>query len=324
MLTKHKGRFLRGALFFGATRGQHSGFRKGIVVIEPSTNPTARTEAELRALMARAVHEVRETNPLAPSITNTVTQNFVANAQLAVGGSAAMVYLPDEGECVAALGGAVYINLGTLLPVYEQTVPATARACAGAGKPWVLDPVGIGIGSLRTQLIEAVRENPPAILRGNASEIIAVADLWGLASSGADDAGDGPRGVDSTDSVDAAERAAVACARFIGGAVAVSGATDLVTDGAQVARLSGGSPLMTCITGSGCSLGGVCAVYACVADPFVAALTATAAYNLAGLRAAETCSGSGSFQVAFLDALYNLTAEEVAEAPLELISATTA
>lgn len=283
---------------------------------------STRTEAELRAFMARAVHEVRETNPLAPSITNTVTQNFVANAQLAVGGSAAMVYLPDEGECVAALGGAVYINLGTLLPVYEQTVPATARACAAAGKPWVLDPVGIGIGSLRTQLIEAVRENPPAILRGNASEIIAVAELWGLAGDSSDDlSGDGPRGVDSTDSVDAAERAAVACARFTGGAVAVSGATDLVTDGAQVARLSGGSPLMTCITGSGCSLGGVAAVYACVADPFVAALVATAAYNLAGLRAAEACSGSGSFQVAFLDALYNLTAEEVAEAPLILTDA---
>lgn len=325
MLTKHKGRFLRGASFFGATRSQLSGFRKGIVVIEPSTNPTARTEAELRALMARAVHEVRETNPLAPSITNTVTQNFVANAQLAVGGSAAMVYLPDEGECVAALGGAVYINLGTLLPVYEQTVPATARACAAAGKPWVLDPVGIGIGSLRTQLIEAARENPPAILRGNASEIIAVAELWGLGDDAAEDAsGDGPRGVDSTDSVDAAERAAVACARFTGGAVAVSGTTDLVTDGAQVARLSGGSPLMTCITGSGCSLGGVCAVYACVADPFVAALAATAAYNLAGLRAAETCNGSGSFQVAFLDALYNLTAEEVAEASLALASTSAA
>lgn len=174
----------------------------------------------------------------------------------------------------------------------------------------MLDPVGIGIGSLRTQLIEAVRENPPAILRGNASEIIAVAELWGLGDDAAEDAsGDGPRGVDSTDSVDAAERAAVACARFTGGAVAVSGTTDLVTDGAQVARLSGGSPLMTCITGSGCSLGGVCAVYACVADPFVAALAATAAYNLAGLRAAETYNGSGSFQVAFLDALYNLTAE---------------
>lgn len=286
---------------------------------------STRTEAELRALMARAVHEVRETNPLALSITNTVTQNFVANAQLAVGGSAAMVYLPDEGECVAALGGAVYINLGTLLPVYEQTVPATARACAAAATPWVLDPVGVGIGSLRTRLIEAVRENPPTILRGNASEIIAVADLWGLGGNSADGAsGDGPRGVDSTDSVDAAERAAVACARFTGGAVAVSGATDLVTDGVQVARLSGGSSLMTCITGSGCSLGGVCAVYACVADPFVAALTATAAYNLAGLRAAETCDGPGSFQVAFLNALYNLTTEEVTEAPLALTSTSAA
>lgn len=113
-----------------------------------TASPT-RTEAELRTLMARAVREVRETNPLAPSITNTVTQSFVANAQLAVGGSAAMVYLPDEGECVAALGGAVYINLGTLMPVYEQTVPATARACAAAATPWVLDPVGVGIGSLR-------------------------------------------------------------------------------------------------------------------------------------------------------------------------------
>lgn len=282
------------------------------------TEPSAtRTEAELRALMARAVREVYETNPLAPSITNTVTQNFVANAQLAVGGSAAMVYLPDEGECVAAMGGAVYINLGTLLSIYEQSIPRTARALSAAGKPWVLDPVGVGIGSLRTQLIQAVRDDKPAILRGNASEIIAVAELWEL--DGATAAGaDGPRGVDTTDSVDAAERAAVAIARFTGGAVAVSGATDLVTDGAAVARLAGGSPLMTRITGSGCSLGGVAAVYACVADPFTAALTATAAYNLAGARAAEQCAGPGSFQVAFLDALYQLTSEDVAEAPMQI------
>ena len=280
---------------------------------------------QLKQNVVKAVEEIRATNPMAGSITNTVTIDFVANAQLAVGGSAAMVYLPDEGEALVAGGGAIYLNMGTLFPIYEQTIPRAAKAAHDAGKPWVLDPVGLGIGSLRTQLIEAVRENPPAILRGNASEIIAVAELWGLGNDTAEDAsGDGPRGVDSTDSVDAAERAAVACARFTGGAVAVSGTTDLVTDGAQVARLSGGSPLMTCITGSGCSLGGVCAVYACVADPFVAALAATAAYNLAGLRAAETCNGSGSFQVAFLDALYNLTAEEVAEAPLALASASAA
>lgn len=272
------------------------------------------TEAERRGLIAAAVREVRTVNPLAPSITNTVTQNFVANAQLASGGSAAMVYLPDEGECVAALGGATYINLGTLLPIYEETVPRTVRACAEAGKPWVLDPVGVGIGSLRTELIRAVKAWPPAIVRGNASEIIAVAELWGLDATGAD--GRGPRGVDATDSVEAARAAAVALARFTGGAVAVSGPTDLVTDGDVVVRAEGGSPLMCSVTGSGCSLGGVAAVYACVADPFTAALTATAAYNLAGAQAAERSDGPGSFQVAFLDALAALTPECVADAPL--------
>lgn len=272
------------------------------------------TEAERRGLMAAAVREVRAVNPLAPSITNTVTQNFVANAQLASGGSAAMVYLPDEGECVAALGGATYINLGTLLPVYEETIPRTARACAEAGKPWVLDPVGVGIGTLRTELIKAVKAWPPAIVRGNASEIIAVAELWSLDTTGTD--GRGPRGVDTTDSVEAARAAAAALARFTGGAVAVSGPVDLVTDGNVVVRAEGGSPLMCSVTGSGCSLGGVAAVYACVADPFTAALTATAAYNLAGARAAERSDGPGSFQVAFLDALAALTPEEVANAPL--------
>lgn len=271
-------------------------------------------ETELRAHVARAMREVRATNPLAPSITNTVTQNFVANAQLAAGGSAAMVYLPDEAECVASLGGAVYINLGTLLPVYAETVPACARACAESDTPWVLDPVGVGIGSLRTQLIQAVRPWPPAIVRGNASEIIAVAELWDL-DVATDDA-QGPRGVDATDSVEAARAAAVAIARFTGGAVAVSGPVDLITDGTVIARAEGGSPLMCSVTGSGCSLGGVAAVYACVTDPFAAALTATVAYNLAGTRAAARCEGPGSFAVAFLDELSRITPEEAADAPL--------
>ena len=289
-----------------------------------TASPT-RTEAELRTLMARAVREVRETNPLAPSITNTVTQSFVANAQLAVGGSAAMVYLPDEGECVAALGGAVYINLGTLMPVYEQTVPATARACAAAATPWVLDPVGVGIGSLRTRLIEAVRENPPTILRGNASEIIALDAMWGLNEESATATASKPAGVYSVDDVDSAIAPAQRLAGFMArhgangtAAVAVSGATDMVTDGEHVYRLAGGSAMMTKITGAGCSLGGVTAVYLAVAQPLIAALAATSLYNTAGEIAEKRSNGPGSFQVALLDALWNVTAEEVADRAIDM------
>ena len=76
---------------------------------------------QLKQHMVKAVEEIRATNPMAGSITNTVTIDFVANAQLAVGGSAAMVYLPDEGEALVAGGGAIYLNMGTLFPIYEQT-----------------------------------------------------------------------------------------------------------------------------------------------------------------------------------------------------------
>lgn len=273
------------------------------------------SKTEVQEKIRQAVRTVRETNPMAPSITNSVTINFVANAQLAVGGSAAMVYLPDEGEFVAQVGGATYINVGTLLPIYEETLPRTAKALHTLGKPWVLDPVAIGIGEMRTKLLSCFREYKPSVIRGNASEIIALAGLWKLDGGTSDST---VRGVDSTDTVAAARQAAVALAKFTGGAVAVSGETDLITDGETVAYSHGGSKFMEMVTGSGCSLGGVTAVYACAAEPFIAALTAANIYNLAGKRAESKVQAPGSFQVQFIDELYQATPEEVAENPFEL------
>lgn len=263
----------------------------------------------------QAVQTVKRTNPMAGSITNTVTINFVANAQLAVGGSAAMVYLPDEGEFLAKAGGALYINMGTFLPVYEQTLPYVAKVLYEAQKPWVLDPVAVGIGSLRTRLLQQFKEYKPPIIRGNASEIMALAGLWDL------DGGtkvSTARGVDSTDSVSAAKEAAVALARWTGGAVAVSGGTDLITDGSVIVFSYGGSNFMQKITGAGCALGGVIAVYATAASPVIAALTGTAVFNLAAARAEKRADGPGSFQVHFIDELYKASAEEIANNPFDV------
>lgn len=271
---------------------------------------------QLKQNVVKAAEEIRATNPMADSITNTVTIDFVANAQLAVGGSAAMVYLPDEGEALVAGGGAIYLNMGTLFPIYEQTIPRAAKAAHDAGKPWVLDPVGLGIGSLRTQLVNELKQYKPAIVRGNASEIIALAALWNLEGEAADLSR--ARGVDTTDTVDAARDAAVALARYTGGAVVVSGEVDLITDGTTVAKSHGGSPLMSKITGCGCSQGGVLAVYACAGDPFTAAICGTAVYNVAGTRAAAVADAPASFKVAFIDELYRATAQDIADNQLEL------
>lgn len=269
-------------------------------------------QAIVREQIMEAVQQVRKCNPMAGSITNTVTINLVANAQLAVGGSAAMVYLPDEGEFLAMAGGATYINVGTLLPIFEETLPITARTLHEQNKPWVLDPVAVGIGAMRSALLRQFKAYKPSIIRGNASEIIALAGLWeldgGISHSQV-------RGVDSTDTVDAALQAALALAGWTGGAVAVSGETDMVTDGRQVVYSCGGSHFMEKITGAGCSLGGVMAVYLCVTIPFIAALTGTAIYNLAGRRAEAQADGPGSFQVHFLDELYKATAQDIADNP---------
>lgn len=270
---------------------------------------------ELQQQIAHAAQRVRAENPMAGSITNTVTVNFVANAQIAVGGSAAMVYLPDEGEFLANAGNATYINAGTLLPIYEETLPRTARALHEAGKQWVLDPVGIGIGSLRAKLLSQLKEFKPTIIRGNASEAIALAELWGVGVGARAQV----RGVDSTQSVDEARAAAVALARFTGGAVAVSGEADLVTDGTAVCYSQGGSTFMSQITGSGCSLGGVCAVYAtCAETPLAAAMAGVQVYNLAGARAGARVDAPGSFQVAFLDELYRATPDDIAGNPFSI------
>ena len=298
-----------------------------------STSQTGNLPAghPLRTHIADAVHAVRSTTPLAQSFTNFVTIYLVANAQLAAGGTAAMSYLPDDVLDIAAVCGATYINVGTLLPFYKDALADIARGRHDQGKPWVLDPVAAGIGRTRTAILQAFKAAPPTMIRANASEVIALANMWGLNTETVGDASEHrPAGVASVDDVESAAGAAVALAQYLTEqhakhsshdastrcAVAVSGIADLVTDGETVYRLPGGSAMMTKITGAGCSLGGVAATYLAVSDPLTAALSASLLYNRAGEVADTTSHGPGSFQVAFLDALWNVTAEQVAESEI--------
>ena len=146
-----------------------------------------------------------------------------------------------------------------------------------------------------------------------------VGHLAGLADADSTDPTTRPAGVEAVDEVDAAIDAAKRVARHLAkhspvgkGAVAVSGAVDLVTDGERTIRLPGGSAMMTKIIGAGCSLGGVTATYLAVAEPLVAALAASLLYDRASEIAEVKSDGPGSFQVALLDALWNVTADQVA------------
>ena len=134
----------------------------------------------------------------------------------------------------------------------------------------MLDPVAAGIGRTRTAILQAFKAAPPTMIRANASEVIALANMWGLNTETVGDVSEHrPAGVESVDDVESATGAAVALAQYLTEqhakhsshdastrcAVAVSGIADLVTDGETVYRLPGGSAMMTKITGAGCSLG---------------------------------------------------------------------
>ncbi|VXB88754.1 hydoxyethylthiazole kinase [Burkholderia sp. 8Y] len=242
------------------------------------------------------VTRVRERAPLVHCLTNLVVTNFTANVLLAIGAAPAMVVAREEVAQFAPLANALLVNLGTLDVPQMRAMRAAVDAANDAGTPWVLDPVAVGPLTFRTEFALDLLDAKPAVIRGNASEIIS---LSGGAASG--------RGVDSTAATDAALDAAQILALQTGAVVAVTGATDYITDGRRVVALSNGSPLMTRVTGVGCALSATVAAFVGAAasrDEHWAATIAAIAYStVAGELAARDGAWPGSFAVAYLDRL---------------------
>ncbi|RJT88558.1 hydroxyethylthiazole kinase [Cryobacterium melibiosiphilum] len=256
--------------------------------------PTAETAAALLA-------ELQARQPLVQCLTNAVVTNFTANVLLAVGASAAMTDLPLEAGPFAAIASGVLVNLGTPHTAQRDAMREAVAAAKAAGTPWVLDPVAIGTLPVRTALAAELLLQRPTVIRGNPSEIIALAGV-----------GVGGRGVDSVDSAEDALAAGRLLAVEFGSVVAISGPIDIVTDGVTDVRVHTGTPLLTRVTGGGCALGAVMAAFAALSDDRLAStVAATVVYTIAAEQAAADAAGPGSFAVAFLDRLANLTAETV-------------
>lgn len=255
------------------------------------------SESTLAATAGELLSELRERPPLTHCITNSVVTGFTANVLLALGAAPAMVDIVDEAGMFAGVASGVLINLGTPTPEQRAASLEAAAGAVAAGTPWVLDPVAIGALPVRTALAHELVASRPTAIRGNASEILALA---GLSAGG--------RGVDAIDTTDSAAEAALALAARHGSVVAVSGPVDLVTDGARLLRIANGHELLTRVTGGGCALGAVMAAFlgaarSTSADPLTAVASASLVYTIAAERAAVHVSGPGTFPVALLDAL---------------------
>lgn len=250
--------------------------------------------------LASALDALRARTPLVQSLTNIVSANFLTNVLLAAGASNAHIDNVHEAGGFARIAGGVLINLGTPDDGTAAAFTAAAEAAHDAGTPWVLDPVGVGGLPWRTGLAADLLKYRPTAIRGNASEIIALAGLGG-----------DTRGVDSADEAAAAVPGALALLDHAD-AVSASGPVDHLVgrdrNGDIVGlRIAGGSAMLPRVTSTGCSLGGLVAAYLAVAPtPLIGLAAAHAHVAVASEIAEENSSGPGSFAVAYLDALYTV------------------
>ena len=261
----------------------------------------------LAQLAGELLDEVRARRPLVQNVTNMVSMDIAANALLAVGASPAMIHAPEETDEFTALADALVVNIGTLSASAAASMERAATAARIHGKPWLLDPVAAGLLTFRDETIRRLLRHRPSIIRGNASEIMAVARIAGLTQDSA-----APRGVDSQHGAGDAEALAVKLSRHCFCAVVATGAVDVVTDGQRVVRIGNGSPLAPRVTALGCSMSSVMGAFLALAQPLEAALAATILYGVTGDIAGEEARGPASFRTAFIDTLYSIRAEDLA------------
>lgn len=246
------------------------------------------------------VESVRQQSPLVHNITNFVVMNNTANALLAVGASPIMSHAHSEVENMVGIVQAVVINIGTLDEYWTASMLLAAETASVSNKPWVLDPVGAGASAYRNEVLQKLLQFKPTIIRGNASEILA------LANSGSGNT----KGVDSTQSSSDAVSAARLLARQLGSVVCISGATDYIVDNEQTIEINNGHSLMTRVTGLGCSATAIIGAFAAVTtDKTQATAAAMSLMGIAGELAAERSKGPGSLQLNLLDELYTITEE---------------
>ncbi len=258
--------------------------------------------------MKEQLENVKKKSPLIHNITNYVTVNDVANMILAVGASPIMA--DDEGEVeeITSICNGLNINIGTLNHRTIQSMIKAGKKANELNHPVLLDPVGVGASTLRTQTaLKLIEEVQFSVIRGNISEIKTLALNQG-----------------NTHGVDASEMDAVTqdnleqnvafvkeYAQKMNAIIAVTGAIDLVSDGKECYVIYNGEKEMSAITGTGCQLSGLMTAYitANPETPLKACVAAVCQMGLAGEIAKthlQSFEGNATYRNRIIDAVNHM------------------
>ncbi len=265
-------------------------------------------------MLGKMLENVRAKCPLIHNITNYVTVNDCANIVLACGASPIMADDRYEVAEITSVCAGLNINIGTLNSRTIDSMLIAGRKANELGHPVVLDPVGAGASTLRTQTARTLLKLKLSVIRGNISEIKTLASGSGTTKGVDADVADKV----TEENLDDAVSFAKAFAKRTGAVIAITGAIDIVADADRAFCIRNGSAMMSSITGTGCQLSAMTAAFV-TANPentLEAAAAAVCAMGLAGEIAHSRLSpldGNSSYRNYIIDAIYNLTPEQLEE-----------
>ncbi len=269
---------------------------------------------DISGSVGEAFLRIREERPLIHHMTNLVVTNDTANVTLHLGALPVMAYAAEEVSEMVEQADVLLLNIGTPTPAGIESMLVAGRAANDRGIPIVLDPVGAGATTLRTESsLRLLEELEVAVIRGNAGEIASLTRASGPSRAPGLRGGALVKGVESVAAVDDRAAVARAMAQAAGATVAITGERDIVTDGRRVLRVDNGHRWLTTITGTGGMATTAIAAFAAVEkDYVVAAAGGLACFGVAAELAAQGARGPASFKVALFDRLYALTPEQLA------------
>ncbi|HMK47908.1 MAG TPA: hydroxyethylthiazole kinase [Methanocella sp.] len=242
--------------------------------------------------------QVRTKRPLVHHITNYVTVNDCANVTLCIGGAPVMAHSPEDASEMVAMANALVLNIGTPDHAQIESMLVAGSRANDLNIPIILDPVGAGATRMRTDAAcTLLHKLNISVVKGNAGEIAILAGGKGTV-----------RGVDSHgikgDPIEIAKK----LANKLDLVVAISGQTDIVTNGELTLLVDNGHPMMGKLSGTGCMASSIAGAFAGVSKDHVKSTAAAlAAFGVAGEKAALHSNGPSSFKVALTDNVYRLT-----------------
>lgn len=258
---------------------------------------------DLPKQIAKDWEKIKESKPLLHHITNFVVMNETANVTLAVGALPVMAQAREEVEEMVEAAGALVLNIGTLTPELINSMVLAGKRANERGIPVVLDPVGVGATSLRTESARRLlREIKIEVVRGNSAEVAILAGYSGAI-----------KGVEAVKGIEDIERIAKEFAFKKETVIAITGKEDVVSDGNRIGLVENGDEMLSRITGTGCMATTLIAAFAAVnQDYFTAAMGGLLVFGLAGEMAAKGSEGlPGTFHVKLYDALAKVSTHDI-------------